>query len=275
MPESLAAVLVLDPALSTQAADLAGRFSVPCIDGTPLADAKSKELQRFLGQAVARETALVFVFDPAGLSLRLIGNQDLSIRCDFHGASTTYRRIKGGGRGQMIAKAVGFKGDAAPSVLDCTAGLGGDAFVLASLGCEVSMLERVAEVRALLQDGLRQATKRHEPVLDQILARMRLIEGDAHSHLASLKSSSYPDVVYLDPMFPERNKSALVKKEMRVFHQLVGDDADADELLPAALTVATKRVVVKRPRIAPALSGLKPSHVLEGKRNRYDIYVAN
>ena len=76
-------------------------------------------------------------------------------------------------------------------------------------------------------------------------------------------------------MFPPRSKSALVKKEMRVFHALVGSDDDADELLPAALRVARKRVVVKRPRIAPALEGARPSHVLAGKRNRYDIYVVN
>ncbi len=81
-----------------------------------------------------------------------------------------------------------------------------------------------------------------------------------------------PQVIYLDPMFPHRDKSALVKKEMRVFRPLVGDDLDAPALLEAALALATHRVVVKRPRKAPIIDGPKPSHGLEGKSSRYDIY---
>jgi len=81
-----------------------------------------------------------------------------------------------------------------------------------------------------------------------------------------------PQGIYLDPMFPHRDKSALVKKEMRVFRPLVGDDLDAPALLEAALALATHRVVVKRPRKAPIIEGGKPSHSLEGKSSRYDIY---
>ena len=82
-----------------------------------------------------------------------------------------------------------------------------------------------------------------------------------------------PDVIYLDPMFPVRSKSAQVKKEMRIFHQLVGADPDSDSLLDAALSQARYRVVVKRPRIAPALANTPPNYTLEGKSNRYDIYT--
>lgn len=62
--------------------------------------------------------------------------------------------------------------------------------------------------------------------------------------------SPAPDVVYLDPMYPHRQKSALVKKEMRVFQSLVGNDDDADSLLIPAMTIAKRRVVVKRPNYA-------------------------
>ncbi|MCT1282181.1 class I SAM-dependent methyltransferase, partial [Pseudomonas aeruginosa] len=81
-----------------------------------------------------------------------------------------------------------------------------------------------------------------------------------------------PQVIYLDPMFPHRDKSALVKKEMRLFRPLVGDDLDAPALLQAALALASHRVVVKRPRKAPIIEGPKPGYSLEGKSSRYDIY---
>ena len=85
-------------------------------------------------------------------------------------------------------------------------------------------------------------------------------------------SAEKPDVVFLDPMFPEKRKNAAPKKEMAAFHFLVGADADADALLPLALQVAQRRVVVKRPRHAPVLAGVKPSLVLEGESTRFDIY---
>jgi len=134
----------------------------------------------------------------------------------------------------------------------------------------------VPAVRALLEDGMRRAQQHaasEDPDLLEILARMEVQKGDSRSYLSELSDAEMPDVIYLDPMFPERTKSAAVKKEMQVFHALVGTDPDADELLPLALEKARYRVVVKRPRIAPSLTGPEPSHVLEGKSNRYDIYT--
>lgn len=130
-------------------------------------------------------------------------------------------------------------------------GLGRDAFVLACLGCRVRMFERHPVVAALLEDGLRRAYA--DPELGPWLAtRLTLHHGSSLSALAQLHSA--PDVVYLDPMFPHRQKSALVKKEMRVFQLLVGADEDADGLLAPAL--ALRRVVVKRPDYAPRLAGV-------------------
>ncbi|WP_445775347.1 class I SAM-dependent methyltransferase, partial [Shewanella sp.] len=64
------------------------------------------------------------------------------INVDFVSGAVAHRRKFGGGRGQSIAKAVGLKQGVTPTVVDGTAGLGRDAFVLASLGCKVIMVER-------------------------------------------------------------------------------------------------------------------------------------
>lgn len=253
------------------AEQLAERFAVPVLDGQACTGAKAKQFRRWLEARLPEEARFVFCLDETGLRLYARAPLDLSIRADFLGATVTYRRLKGGGRGQLIAKAVGLKSGECPSVLDATAGLGGDSFVLSSLGCRVRLCERVAEVRALLEAALAAAAGTEDPELRAILARMELVDGDSLAYMEQAEAGA--DVVYLDPMFPVRSKGALVKKEMQVFHELVGTDSDADGLLPAALAFARKRVVVKRPRIAPSLDGPKPSYVLEGKRNRYDIYV--
>lgn len=205
-----------------------------------------------------------------GLQLQQLGPQAPgAVRVDFVEGAVAHRRLFGGGSGQMIAKAVGVQPGVRPRVLDATAGLGKDAFVLASLGCEISLIERQPIIAALLEDGLHRA-QGHEEV-GAIVARMRLLTGNA-IELMSHWEEEAPQVIYLDPMFPHRDKSALVKKEMRLFRPLVGDDMDAPALLAAALALASHRVVVKRPRKAPCIEGPKPSHALEGKSSRYDIY---
>ncbi len=272
---SIAAVIYLSSEFADEADVLGAAFSAKVIDGSDTAGAKPKHFRRFLDEQLGTESCFVFIYDADGLRLYATGELDLSIRADFYSPSVTYRRKQGGGRGQLIARAVGFKANHAPQVLDGTAGLGGDAFVLASLGCQVSLCERVSAVRALLKDGIQQARAHAaggDAQLNVVLDRMDLVETDTIQYLRTLSGAQRPDVVYLDPMFPERTKSALVKKEMRVFHDLVGADSDADQLLEAALPVARQRVVVKRPRLAPALQGPKPSNVLEGKTSRYDIY---
>ena len=193
-----------------------------------------------------------------------------AVRVDFVEGAVAHRRLFGGGTGQMIAKAVGVQPGVRPQVLDATAGLGRDAFVLASLGCSMTLIERQPLIAALLEDGLARARQSAE--VAPIAAQMRLLQGNA-IELLSAWTDEAPQVIYLDPMFPHRDKSALVKKEMRLFRPLVGDDLDAPALLAAALTLASHRVVVKRPRKAPCIEGGKPSYVLEGKSSRYDIYT--
>jgi len=191
-----------------------------------------------------------------------------AIKVDFVEGAVAHRRKFGGGRGQDIAKAVGLKHGFTPHVLDATAGLGRDAFVLAGLGCKLTLLERMPVVAALLDDGIERAKLNHE--VADIANNMQLIHG---TPLDKVDLATGPDVVYLDPMYPHREKSAAVKKEMRIFQSLVGEDLDADDLLEPALALAKYRVVVKRPSYAPPLAGKKPSMSINMKKNRFDVYV--
>ncbi len=198
----------------------------------------------------------------------------VAISCDFVTGASRHRRLYGGGIRQALARAVGLSGNFKPLVADLTAGLGRDSFVLASLGARVILIERNSAVSALLADGLDRLRQRAtlDAVLADISGRLTLCKADAKDWLSDFDEQDRPDAIYLDPMFPERGKSANVKKEMAIFHDVVGDDADADALLEAALEVAHYRVVVKRPRRAPPLADRTPGFSIDGKTTRFDIY---
>ena len=207
-----------------------------------------------------------------GLSLQdCDAPRDEPLRVDFTGGALGFRQRAGFRRDELLARAVGVKGHPLPRVLDATAGLGRDAFMLASLGCDVVLCERHPVVHALLADGLRRASEEGLAAL----SRMRLCSEDAARHLAAATSAGAYDVIVLDPMFPERTKSALVKKPMRMFHALVGADEDAAALLELALTRALRRVVVKRPLHAEHLGGRVPSLDYRGKAVRFDVYLTS
>nr|WP_254663616.1 class I SAM-dependent methyltransferase [Pseudoalteromonas sp. BMB] len=217
------------------------------------------------------EAEFQLVYDELGLQLFKKDEPKLgAIRVDFVTGAVAHRRKFGGGKGQAIAKAVGLNKGAVPTVLDATAGLGRDAFVLASMGCKVVLHERNPVVAALLYDGLQRAYQDAE-IGEWVQSTMRLEFGSSHDLLE--QAGWRPDVVFLDPMFPHREKSAQVKKEMRVFQDLVGNDLDADALLPFALQLAAKRVVVKRPDYAGFLNDKTPSMQIKTKKNRFDVYV--
>ena len=224
-----------------------------------------------LGLADEPDADFALQLGAAGLQFVELGPQAPgAVRVDFVEGAVAHRRLFGGGTGQMIAKAVGVQPGVRPQVLDATAGLGRDAFVLASLGCTMTLIERQPLIAALLEDGLARA--KGDAEVGPIVAQMQLLHGDAIQLIAGWTGAA-PQVIYLDPMFPHRDKTALVKKEMRLFRPLVGADQDAPALLAAALALASHRVVVKRPRKAPCIEGAKPSYVLEGKSSRYDIYA--
>lgn len=232
-------------------------------------------------QAKHNQEVFQLIFDHQNVHLLdCRAKKPLTLMVDFVTGSRDHRRKFGGGAGQAVAKAVGVKGNRTLHVLDATAGLGGDAFVLACLGSRVTMIERSPVAYALLADGLKrgllQAEEAGDDELLAILQRMTLVPNDGsdwmRDQLASIDIEQ-PDVVYLDPMFPEKSKKALAKKEMQIFQEVVGGDEDADKLFEPALALAKYRVVVKRPKIAPLLNGQEPSVQLVGKSSRFDVYA--
>lgn len=204
------------------------------------------------------------------LELHAKNNNYQPITIDFLRGKYHFRHEHTSRKNELLAKAVGIKANFKPYVIDSTAGLGRDGFLLGSLGCRVLMLERNSCLFALLKDALLRFNK-NTSLAKNIL--LDVIHVDAKDYLTSLTKEDSPDVIFLDPMYPERQKSALVKKEMRILRDLIGDDFDAPDLLSLALRKAKKRVVVKRPRLAKTLSEQNPSLVFAGKSTRFDVYL--
>ena len=245
---------------------------------------RAQELATELGVALivatdprrVTEVPLLLTLDEQGLALQLTGKGAPGpVRAEFVSGKMGFRREHGGGTGQLVARAVGLHKTRTPlHVLDATAGLGQDAFILAGLGCRLTLFERHPVIHALLQDGLARAALNVECAA--LVARMDLRAGSSLDFLGQSETDepehALADVIYLDPMFPHQDKSALVKKEMQVFRHLVGQDQDTSQLLQLALSAARYRVVVKRPRKAPSIEGATPTTRVEGKSSRYDIY---
>jgi len=244
------AILVLNREQQARALQLAEQLKLPLVDD------------------YSPQYAGYLLLNEQGLGLQTDINMN-AIYVDFLTGALAHRIRYGGGKSQLIAKAIGLKNKANPKVLDLTAGLGRDAFVLANLGCNVSLVERSPIIAALLQDGLERARLAG----NSSIPNLSLITEDAKDYLAKLNQAEKPDVIYLDPMFTALEKSALVKKEMRILREVVGDDMDANLLLNLALEQGCKRVVVKRHRLAPLLNEVKPSFQVLGKSTRFDVYL--
>jgi 16S rRNA (guanine1516-N2)-methyltransferase len=189
----------------------------------------------------------------------------------FGDAAMRHRRR--GGQNELLGKAVGVGKKPEMTVLDATAGLGRDAFVLADLGCSVIMCEREPVIAQMLSAALENCRKAGDVWLHNVAQRMQLIAAEASESAADMNAV---DVICLDPMFPERRKSAAVKKEMGLFQELFHRpdwQSDGDSLLLWALAQPVARVVVKRPSKAEFLAGQKPAHQISGKSVRFDVYV--
>jgi len=213
------------------------------------------------------------LIDPATGSPR---HEPVTIRCDLLEGDLGGRLRAGAQHESRFAKALGLKRYPAPRVLDATAGLGRESVLAAALGCTVTACERSPVVVLLLRDGLARAV---EAGLDEIVGRIVLREADAREVMRGLGDGARPDVVLLDPMFPERKKSAAVKKEMQLLHRLLGSPPVGEDaaLLDVALATARRRVVVKRPVHAPALEptggARRPELTVDGRSARYDVYL--
>ncbi len=219
-------------------------------------------------------TEYVLAYTDRGLKLLHISSNssktDSILYVDFVRGENGYRLANNCTVKQPLARAAGIKSGTRPTVLDATAGFGTDAFVLASLGCNLTMIERSPIVAALLADGLARAHN-HKNTRTITGKRMELLWGNSIEILSSTKKTY--QTIYLDPMYPHRKKSALTKQEMRFLRQCVGDDNDGDLLLRTALKRAENRVVVKRPKGAEPLADIPPSHTITMKNNRFDIYL--
>ena len=170
---------------------------------------------------------------------------------------------------ELLVRAARVRGVEAPTAVDATAGLGEDSLLLAAAGFSVRLYEKDQVIAALLRDALERAAAL--PELTDIVVRMELLEEDSVEALPHLGFS--PDVVLLDPMFPERTKSAAVKKKFQLLHHLERPCENEGELLDAALAACPRKIVIKRPPKGPVLAGVKPSYQVTGKAVRYDVIV--
>ena len=218
------------------------------------------------------EAPLLLVVTSLRLELRQTGPRAPGpVYVDFLAGKADFRRRYGSSREEAVVRAVTSKRNRTPTVLDTTAGLGRDAFVLAAHGCLVIMVERQPIVAALLADGLARALA-DAKVGRLVGEKTQLIIGDSRQIMREMSEDKRPEVVYLDPMYPESGKSAQAKKESRILRMLAGPDLDSSELLEAALKCALQRVVVKRPATAPQLAGRDPDRVETTGAHRFDIY---
>lgn len=204
--------------------------------------------------------------DQDGLAL-VSGDQVL--RGDF---TRLLHRLKPGAlAGELLIRAAKPKSfSAPPTALDATAGLGEDSFLLAAAGFQVTLCERNPIIYELLQDALSRAAQ--HPELAPIAARMHAIYDDSLQVMSRLETP--PDVILLDPMFPERQKSALVKKKLQMIQKLELPCDDEEALLRAAVAAAPKKLIVKRPPKGPYLAGIRPDYSLTGKAVRFDCFVS-
>ena len=251
--------------MAAQAQELAVRLGLPV---------EPPECSSSQGILLPEQSRLQLLVRADGLALLKPDDAEMkgAVRADFTAGRAAFRRKQR--KKELLVRAMGGKGGAALNIIDATGGLGRDSFLLAAAGHRVHIFERHPVVAALLADGLERATV--HPETSGICARIRLTAGDAVPALEILRAERAGegvDAVYLDPMFPERRKSALVKKELQILQLLAEQDADPERLLAAALKAAAQRVVVKRPLKAPHLTDRSPSYSLTGRTVRFDVYL--
>jgi 16S rRNA (guanine1516-N2)-methyltransferase len=189
-------------------------------------------------------------------------------KTDFATGRFGYRAARFG-QSEPLLRAVGSSKSRPLKIVDATGGLGHDGFLLAASGAQVTLIERSAVMFAELERAL--ADARQNDDLAEIAGRMTVLHGDSRQVLRTIDA----DVFYIDPMHPERKKSALVKEPMRLLRDVVGDDPDSAELIQTALDHSPGRVVIKWPAKAALPSGLvQPSYELRSRTTRYCVFVA-
>ncbi len=205
-----------------------------------------------------------------------VGNDSISpldFEIDLFKDKLLWRLAHSGKNSEAVCRAVIGK-LAKPLVFDATAGLGRESIILQSSGCDVYMFERNPVIWLLLKSAVTQAMNNTE-VLSSLKNGLPTLTslGSIKEQIQRGEVLPKPEVVYYDPMFPQRTKSALVKKDMRVFHEIVGFDVDTKEYADFLLTVASHHLVVKRPSNEPPLElRCRRSSFVDGKACRFDCY---
>ena len=180
-------------------------------------------------------------------------------------------RVKRGVVGtELVVRASRLKDmSGSPTLIDAAAGLGNDGLLLAAAGFKVTLCEYNPVIAELLTDSLRRAAE--VPALASAVSNITVRTGDSIPFMK--ESGVRPDVIYLDPMFPESGKNALIKKKFQLLRQLELPCSNEEELLEAAIAAGPHKIVIKRPIKGPYLAGRKPSYSIEGKAVRYDCLV--
>lgn len=243
----------------------------PDATATAQADALAARLGVARVGSDARDIDVLLAVTPDGLEARQPGRRVGPVSAEFTRGAFGHRSAMPL-RQEALVRAVGLR-SASLEVVDATAGLGRDAMVLAAAGCRVVAVERHPVTHALLADSLARAER--DPELATVIhERFTLLHADAAEYLVA--RATPPDVVYLDPMFPERTGSAVAKKELRLLGLLAAPAENADALFAAAVASGAGRIVVKRPRLAPPLTAPGAPTVttrLMGRSSRFDVYV--
>ena len=215
------------------------------------------------------EETLFLVLEGKGLSLRQ-GN--LSMMGDFE---EMIPRLKQSNlEHEMLVKAARIKGEDPRSlqILDATEGMGEDSLILSAAGFNVLMYEYDAIIAELLIDTIKRAM--NEDALKEIVSRMEAHSGDSIKVMSTASEADKKvDIILLDPMFPERKKSGLIKKKFQLLQQLECPCSNEEELFAAAKAANPRKIIVKRPAKGPFLAGAKPSYSVPGKAIRYDCYI--
>jgi len=228
------------------------------------ADKLARQYNLPIQSAADESTRFILHLTNEGLSLQQNTQPAPSPVCvDFTSGKAAYRR----GQSEMLAKAIGLNKRKKLQVVDATAGLGGDAFVMATMGCDVILIERHPLIHLLLKNGIQRALESQET--SEPANKFTLVHDNALDWLGKNPSV---DVIYLDPMYPAKRKSALAKKEMQLFQALLIDHREDTLLLQAALQKARYRVVVKRPIKGDQLGGIRPDFTISGRSTRFDVY---
>lgn len=224
----------------------------------------ARELAERLGVPLTETPgeALTLMVDADGISLNGYG---MRYQSDF---TQMLRRITNGHLQHEMLAHVSKTKTPHPKAVDATAGLGEDSLLLAACGYEVTMFEQNPVIAALLRDALYRAQV--HPVLGEFAARMRLVEGNSLSYLPQIEDA---ELIYLDPMFPARQKSGLIGKKLQLIQKLEQPCVDEAALLDAAMQAHPQKIIIKRPLKGAYLAQKKPHYSVKGKAIRYDCFV--